>query len=312
MAKATILLVEDSKVQAQIARKFLEINDYEVMLVEDGMSAIKVAKKEPVDLILLDLMLPDIDGNEVCRCLKADENTKGIPIIMLTVKDTIDDKVLGLESGAADYLSKPFKEVELNARIYASLRAKALQDELREKNRQLEQLLQRVEYMAMTDPLTGLYNRRHFQTVIKEEFKQAVRYDLPLSCLMIDIDRFKEINDVHGHRAGDEVLKAVSGIFIHQFRDVDVTSRWGGEEFIMLCNRTDKNGAVETATRIREVISESSFPPIPVNTLTVSIGIAGIPDRSIDTAEKLIHAADVALYAAKANGRNRVEVSWQK
>lgn len=312
MAKANILLVEDSKVQAQIARKFLERSDYEVILVENGMSAIKIAKKEPVDLILLDLMLPDIDGNEVCRCLKADEDTKGIPIIMLTVKDTIDDKVLGLESGADDYLSKPYKEVELNARIYASLRAKALQDELKDKNRQLEQLLQRVEYMAITDPLTQLYNRRHFQTVIKEEFKQAVRYALPLSCLMIDIDRFKEINDVHGHRAGDEVLKAVSSIFINQIRDVDVTSRWGGEEFIMLCNRTDREGAVVTASRIREVIYESSFPPIPDEKLTISIGIAGIPDRSIDTAEKLIHAADVALYAAKANGRNRVEVSWQK
>jgi diguanylate cyclase (GGDEF)-like protein len=309
MAKANILLVEDSKVQAQIARKFLEKSDYEVVLVEDGKSAIRAAKKETVDLVLLDLMLPDIGGNEVCRCLKADEDTKGIPIIMLTVKDTVDDKVLGLESGADDYLSKPYNEVELNARIYASLRAKALQDELKDKNRQLEQLLQRVEYMAITDPLTELYNRRHFQTVIDEEFKQAMRYDIPLSCLMIDIDRFKEINDVHGHHAGDEVLKAVSSIFINKFREVDVTARWGGEEFIMLCNQTDKNNAIETASRIREIISESSFPNIPDSKLTVSIGIAGIPDQSIDTADKLIHAADVALYEAKANGRDRVEVS---
>jgi diguanylate cyclase (GGDEF)-like protein len=126
---------------------------------------------------------------------------------------------------------------------------------------------------------------------------------------MIDIDRFKEINDVHGHHAGDEVLKAVSSIFINKFREVDVTARWGGEEFIMLCNQTDKNNAIETASRIREIISESSFPNIPDSKLTVSIGIAGIPDQSIDTADKLIHAADVALYEAKANGRDRVEVS---
>ena len=133
MAKAKILLVEDSKVQAGLVRDFLEKTGYEVIWAENGKSAIKTAKTMSVDIILLDLMLPDISGNEVCRWLKLNDNTRGIPIIMLTAKDAITDKVAGLEAGADDYLPKPYNEIELNARIYASLRTKALQDELRQK-----------------------------------------------------------------------------------------------------------------------------------------------------------------------------------
>jgi DNA-binding response OmpR family regulator len=145
MAKAKILLVEDSKVQAGEVKSFLEKAGYEVIWVEDGKAAIKSAKTQKIDIILLDLVLPDISGNEVCRWLKLNEGTKGIPIIMLTVKGEVVDKVAGLEAGADDYLPKPYSEVELNARIYASLRTKALQDELRQKNKQLEELLKQVE-----------------------------------------------------------------------------------------------------------------------------------------------------------------------
>src|SRR3990172_3496819 len=160
MLKARILLVEDTKAQAKMTMEFLEKNGYEVVWAQDGASAMKAAKTQNIDVILLDLVLPDINGNEVCRWLKLSQDTKAIPIIMLTVKGTTDDKVKGLEAGADDYLPKPYSEVELNARIYSCLRTKALQDELRQKNRQLEDMLMRVETLAVMDPLTNLFNRR--------------------------------------------------------------------------------------------------------------------------------------------------------
>ncbi|MCG2722646.1 MAG: response regulator, partial [Thermodesulfovibrionales bacterium] len=148
-----ILLVEDDKLQAKITGEYLESAGYDVILADNGKSAIKSVKTESIDLVILDLVLPDINGNEVCRWLKLNEDTRGIPIIMLTAKGSTMDKVQGLHAGADDYLSKPYNETELNARIYASLRTKALQDELRAKNRQLEEVLSKVEVLASTDPL---------------------------------------------------------------------------------------------------------------------------------------------------------------
>lgn len=309
--KAKILLVEDDRVQAQFVREFLEKKGYEVVWAENGASAIKIAKTVAVDLILLDLILPDISGHEVCRWLRLNQDTKGIPIIMLTVKTNITDKIAGLEAGADDYLPKPFDEAELNARIYASLRTKALQDELKERNRQLEDLLRRLEIMAITDHLTEIYNRRHFEEILKREFARALRYNLHLSCLMCDIDLFKRINDTYGHAAGDTVLKEVARLIHSSLREVDVIGRWGGEEFIVLLTQAKKADAKKVAERILQSISAHKFQGLPENEkITVSIGVASIPeDADIDNWEKLIKAADEALYRAKRNGRNRVELS---
>ncbi|MBI5204654.1 MAG: diguanylate cyclase [Nitrospirae bacterium] len=308
MAKAKILLVEDSKAQAGLVRDFLEKIGYEVIWAENGKSAIKTAKTMSVDIILLDLMLPDISGNEVCRWLKLNENTRGIPIIMLTAKDAITDKVAGLEAGADDYLPKPYNEIELNARIYASLRTKALQDELRQKNRQLENLLKQVEIMAITDQLTGIYNRRRLITILEKEFRRTVRYKSPLTCLMIDIDHFKRINDKFSHHTGDMVIKETAQIITECAREIDTVARWGGEEFIALFPQTKKEDALRSAVRIIKKVSEHKFPEISNEQITISIGIASVPDPSIDTEEKLIHASDMALYEAKKNGRNRAEL----
>ena len=230
MLKARILLVEDTKAQAKMTIEFLEKNGYEVVWAQDGASAMKAAKTQNVDVILLDLVLPDINGNEVCRWLKLSQDTKAIPIIMLTVKGTTDDKVKGLEAGADDYLPKPYSEVELNARIYSCLRTKALQDELRQKNRQLEDMLMRVETLAVMDPLTNLFNRRRFEAILEKEFGRTMRYESPLSCLMIDIDHFKKINDTFGHRAGDSVLREMGKIILDSIRDVDTAARWSGSK----------------------------------------------------------------------------------
>lgn len=311
LLKAKILLVEDDREQAQFVRDFLERKGYEVIWAENGASAIKIAKTVPIDLILLDLILPDISGHEVCRWLRLNQDTKGIPIIMLTVKTNINDKIAGLEAGADDFLPKPFDEAELNARIYASLRTKALQDELKERIRQLEDLLHKLEIMAITDHLTEIYNRRHFEEILKREFARATRYNLHLSCLMADIDHFKRINDTYGHGTGDTVLKEIARLIHSSLREVDVIGRWGGEEFVILLTQTKKADAKKIAERILQRVSVYTFHGLPENeNVTLSIGVASIPeDRDIDNWEKLIKAADEALYRAKRNGRNRVELS---
>jgi two-component system cell cycle response regulator len=303
--KAKILLVEDSRSQAEVTTEFLEANDYEVDWAEDGKSAIMKARTKPVDIVLLDLVLPDIDGHEVCRWLKLNEHTRGVPIIMITARGGTENKVSCLEAGADDCLPKPYNEVELNARIYACLRTKALQDELREKNRQLQAMLSKVETLAITDPLTGLFNRRHCEDVLENEFVRTVRYNTPLTCLMIDIDHFKEVNDQHGHRTGDAVLKEVAEILQRSSREIDTVARWGGEEFLVLLPQTGEENGEFIASRLVKVISERRFPGIAGKRITVSIGIASAPDPSIDKGEKLTDAADFALYEAKARGRNR-------
>ncbi len=306
MAKAKILLVEDDKLQAKVTLNYLEAMGYKVFWAENGKAAIKIAKTHPVEVILLDLVLPDIDGNEVCRWLKTNNDTKSIPIIMLTVKGATTDKVSGLEAGANDYLPKPYSEIELNARIYACLRTKSLQDKLEEKNKELEAALSKLELLAITDSLTALYNRRHFETIIEKEFIRTTRYMIPTSCLMIDIDHFKRINDRYGHRTGDLVLKEVARLIHQSIREIDVLARWGGEEFIILLPETPRERALDIGKRILAAVSNHRFSSFPEQ-VTVSIGLSGIPDKSIDSAEKLIHVADVSLYEAKANGRNRIE-----
>jgi two-component system cell cycle response regulator len=172
----------------------LEKAGYEIVWVENGMSAIKSAKTRSFDLIVLDLVLPDIDGNQLCRWLKNTKDTQDIPIIIVSAKSSTKEKVFGLEeAGADDYLPKPYDGSELKARIYACLRTKILQDELREKNRRLEELLLKLETLAITDSLTGLFNRRYFESTIVKRIQQNNEIRSPMSCLMIDIDTLRRL-----------------------------------------------------------------------------------------------------------------------
>jgi len=308
MSNTRILLVEDDRLQAETTRNYLEKAGYEIVWVENGMSAIKSAKARAFDLIVLDLVLPDIDGNQLCRWLKNTKDTEDIPIIILSAKGSMKEKVFGLEeAGADDYLPKPCDASELKARIYACLRTKVLRDELRKKNLQLEEVLSNMETLAMTDQLTGLFNRRHFESAIVKEFSRTVRYGNPMSCLMIDIDHFKRINDDYGHHTGDEVLKEISQLMVGCIREADTVARWGGEEFIIMLPETTKESALQVASRLLTSVSTHKFALLSKQ-VTVSLGLASIPEPSIDSSEKLIAASDRALYEAKANGRNRVEV----
>jgi len=308
MMKANILFVEDSETHGLVTKSALEKNGHAVTWVLDGMSAFRLAMTQPFDLILLDRILPDMDGSELCRWLKHNQDTRGIPIVMISARDTTTDKVQGLDSGADDYLTKPFEDVELNARVNAALRIKLLQDELRRKNDELRDMLTQVETLSNADPLTGLLNRRRFDAILQPEFSKALRYKTPLSCMMIDVDHFKAVNDTHGHAIGDAVIKDVAGIIKWSIRDVDTACRWGGEEFIVLTPMTPQDKAELLAQRILKAVSEYAFAGANSVKLTVSIGIADTAGSGIDSVNKLIQAADIALFRAKKNGRNRIEV----
>ena len=250
-----------------------------------------------------------IDGFAVCRWLKVNADTREIPVIMLTVRTAVADRIAGLNLGADDYLAKPFDDQELEARIFAALRVKAAQYELKARNQQLESMLHSVEALAITDALTGLFNRRRFNDVLKREFAVTKRYRNTLSCLIVDLDHFKQINDRFGHDAGDQVLKEVARRILNTVREVDLAARYGGEEFAILLPHTSKTDAGIVAQRLLSNIRKQEFTfGGEVVRITASIGCAGNSDVISDKPEDLVKAADLALYEAKNGGRNAVVV----
>lgn len=297
--KNTVLVIDDNEVIRKLATTLLTKKHYIVETAKDGAEGIVTAKNIQPQVILLDVMMPGMDGYEVCRLLKQDPATTAIPVIMLTSKTETLDRIKGLEIGAADYIMKPFDQGELLARIATQVKLKNLYDELQEKNRMLEEL-------SKKDGLTNLFNRRYFQERVTEEFSRARRYDFPMSFIIFDIDHFKDINDTHGHPAGDEVLRHIAKMLTSNIRDVDIPARYGGEEFTLILPHTKLCNAVAVAERLRRQIEshpvEFHDKSIPV---TISLGVAGIPDNNPKSCNELIQFADEALYKAKQSGRNR-------
>ena len=187
----------------------------------DGVEAIDRVRNDPPDLLILDVMMPKMNGLEVCRIVKSFSEDSFIPIILVTVKGDVDSKVTGLKLGADDYLAKPYNPLELRARVASMLRIKTLQDKINSKRRDLEAL-------SVTDDLTGLFNHRAMQQRLKDEFLRAQRYNDPLSILMIDIDHFKQVNDTNGHLFGDKVLSELGAVFGQAVRETDFVARYGG------------------------------------------------------------------------------------
>ncbi len=298
----TILVIDDNKVIRQLATTLLAKKNYTVITAENGSQGIEMALSHNPHIILLDVVMADLDGYEVCKRLKSDSRTQDIPVIMVTGKTESIDKIRGFELGAADYVTKPFDHGELQARVATQLKMKHLWDELQEKNRQLQENVRR-------DGLTNLYNNKHFHDCIVEEFNRAVRYKLSLSCAILDLDHFKQVNDTYGHLAGDDVLKMVAQLLLKSIRDVDFAARYGGEEFALLFPHTDLQKAHIVCERIRARISAEifSWDGIEIK-ITASLGISGIPDDNPRTPQELIKAADRWLYTAKAEGRNMVRL----
>jgi diguanylate cyclase (GGDEF)-like protein len=224
---------------------------------------------------------------------------------MLTAEAELSRKVEVFERGAADYVTKPFNDRELLARVRVHHRVKALQDDLKEANARLEAL-------ATTDALTGLYNRRYLDTVLFSELRRSLRYKAPLSLVLLDIDRFKAVNDGYGHAVGDAVLRNVASLITRQARGTDVIARYGGEEIVLVLPHTDTRGAGDLAERLRQQISEALFVHGDVSLkVTASFGIATyLAGPQALNPEELLRQADEALYEAKRSGRNQVTV-WR-
>lgn len=302
-----ILVVDDDVDVRKLLRRMLSIEGYAVAEAPDGPSALAEVEAFAPDLILLDVMMPSIDGNEVARRIKQNPLLPFIPIIMQTALDSTESKVEGLEAGADDYITKPIEFAELKARLRSMLRIKRLQEELEERERQLLEANERLRHMSRTDGLTGLENRRSIERQLEKMFAHGERLSEPLSCVMSDLDRFKSVNDEHGHQAGDAVLRQFAAILKKTAREIDVVGRYGGEEFIVLLPGTVLDAAVTFAERVRKDVESHTFVFDGGSIRrTVSFGVAGWPHPRIESCEGLVRAADDALYVAKETGRNRV------
>ncbi len=306
--KYKILIVDDVPVNVQLLKTHLEAMGYQTLAAEDGLEALEKARSERPDLILLDVMMPKLNGFEVCRTLKQDERTQFIPIIMVTALNDVEDRIRGIEAGADDFISKPFNKLELLARVKSLLRLKQLHDELEEKLKELEEAREQLQELAITDGLTGLYNYRFFRERLGQEIDRAERHNLNLSMIMMDIDYFKNYNDTHGHPAGDVVLSTIASLLRNNVRKIDIPARYGGEEFALILLETNLENAAKVAEKLRRVVEEHPFPmeeTQPGGRLTISAGVATFPEDA-KTADDLIAVADRRLYRAKELGRNRV------
>ncbi|MBW1740106.1 MAG: diguanylate cyclase [Deltaproteobacteria bacterium] len=299
---AKILVVDDSRLIAHVAKTILTKRGHDVIVAQDGLAGLEAAKSEKPNIILLDLIMPVMDGYQVCQQLKEESSTKEIPVIMLTSKAEPADKVKGLEMGALDYVTKPFDEGELVARVNIQLQLQELYKALQEKNRQLQE-------MANRDGLTGLYNHRYFHEQLSKDFLRARRYHEALSCVLLDIDFFKKFNDTYGHQTGDVVLNTLGRVIKDSIRDSDLAARYGGEEFALVLYHTDGPAAFQVAERLRQMVEGCEIHDKDnVLHVTISVGIATFPHEKIHDSKELIECADKALYRAKEKGRNRVEV----
>lgn len=306
-SRSRILIVDDHEDNIEVLRVRLDSWGYATDAAYNGADALAIVQATPPDLILLDVMMPEMDGNEVARRIKANTALPFIPIIMQTALDSTEDKVEGLEAGADDYITKPIDFAELRARLRSMLRIKRLQEALEEREKELLEANRQLTYMSQTDGLTGLDNRRHLNERLEEMFQHAQRLNEPFSCVMCDLDKFKSVNDTYGHQAGDEILKQMSDILRDEAREIDRVGRYGGEEFLLLLPGTVLDAAVTFAERVRKRIERHTFT-FDGGTLqrTASFGVSGWPHPIIYECDGLLRAADDALYVAKETGRNRV------
>ncbi|MDF1877577.1 diguanylate cyclase [Sulfurimonas sp. SAG-AH-194-L11] len=299
--KKKILVIDDTQENIELMLELLS-DRYDVMVALDGQHGLEIAQEEEPSLILLDIMMPVINGYEVCKHLKNNPKTESIPVIFLTAKVDEDSIEQAYEVGGADYVSKPFKPRELFARVAKELKVQELISRLKESQQKLE-LLSSVDY------LTSLYNRRYFLKRAEPILELSKRHNTDLCVIMIDIDDFKKINDKYGHKLGDEVLVSFSNLMQELSRKSDIVCRWGGEEFVILFPHTNLEGAQTIAKKLQKRLKELFIVVENDNVIqfTVSIGLSIVlsDDKSVE--ESLLRA-DSALYRAKKNGKDRISI----
>jgi diguanylate cyclase (GGDEF)-like protein len=293
--KSTILIVDDEPVNIWVLVELLK-DSYELRTATNSERALAIARSDdPPDLILLDVIMPGIDGFEVCRRLKADSRTARIPVIFITSNTGEQEEILGFQAGAVDYVTKPFSPIIVQARVNTHAELKRCQD-----------ILERQSYC---DSLTGIANRRHYEETLPMMWNFACRDRTPMACIMIDIDDFKKYNDLYGHQAGDDCIKQVAkALNALARRKIDLFVRYGGEEFCCLLPNTDLKGALQLAETFRRAVLDLRITHEGSQTgtvLSISQGIAVVAAASHTlTPDLLIKDADLALYEAKAAGRN--------
>ena len=286
-----VLVVDDDPAMRRILSKILEADSYQVALATNGLEALEAMQGDFPSFVITDWDMPLLDGAEFCRMVRSKETSQYVYIVMLTGSPE-GRLVEGLEAGADDFITKPVKAAELLARMQAGARVLRLENRLR--------------LLASHDPLTELLNRRSFFEFIETEWKRSSRIGYPLSCVMIDVDFFKSVNDSHGHPAGDAILKAISRKLAGCCRQTDCLCRYGGEEFCLLLPDTDEKAAVLWAERCRLAVAEGPFDAAETSIrVTISLGVAQRRDDTHNP-ERLLDLADRALLEAKRLGRNRV------
>lgn len=289
-SQEVILVVDDVPINIQFLVGLLSPH-YKIMVAKSGQRCVELATgKNPPSLILLDVEMPEMKGYQACKLLKEHPVSSDIPVIFVTAKDSEEEEEYGLKIGAVDYITKPINPTITLARVNTQLKVKKQTDMLNE--------------LAMKDPLTGLFNRYALDEFAEKQIKQAQRHDIPLSVVMFDIDYFKQVNDQHGHPAGDEALVKISEVVTANVRGEDKVGRFGGEEFVILLSHCGLSEAGKKAESLRQAIEELS---LEFGNVTASFGVASLDDKNNSFSE-LCKSADDALYAAKGAGRNCVEL----
>jgi len=292
--KNNLLIVDDENANLKVLTHILG-SEYTIYTATNGVNAIQKAKELRPDLILLDILMPEMDGYETLSTIKRTEEIHNIPIIFITGLDSVEDEEKGLSLEAADYITKPFSAPIVKLRVRNQI--------------QIVNQLRTIERLSMIDQLTNIPNRRSFDIRLNVEWKQSIREKMPISLLMMDLDEFKSLNDTYGHQQGDLVLKKVADVLNTALRrPADFTARWGGEEFIVLLPNTRLEGALEVAEKIRGDVEKTPivFPDGKEINITISIGVASDAPDKTSSMDALISNSDKALYLAKEAGRNRV------
>jgi diguanylate cyclase (GGDEF)-like protein len=303
MPHLKIVVADDSAIYRKLLQNTLASKGYEIFVAQDGREALDLVAVHKPAVVITDWEMPDLTGLELCSQIRKSSESFTY-IILLTTNNQKDQIIEGLRSGADDYLTKPFHSGELLARLAVGRRLADLHREILSKNKLLQEL-------SLTDPLTGLPNRRALEEWAPRELRAAARHDFPFWVAVADIDRFKTINDTYGHAAGDLVLKSFAAILKRHTRASNISARIGGEEFVFALSHVDQAGVLTAVERLRQGLAQERFPFAPSIAITASFGVAGFHSKATIDFEALLQWADSALYVAKNGGRNRIELATE-